>query len=95
MGKKHEEEMSRRHNVNDIDLKVTNVWFGERLMLINWESNIGFGEYCIEWEMDYNSSSQLLFADSECMDSNEDKDFLKLLLEKAFEWIIERIDIRG
>lgn len=87
--------MDRKHDVNEIDLKVTNVQFGDGAIFIDWESNIGFGEYTIEYNPNWNSMPQLFFADSEYMDSNDDKSFLRLLLKKASEWIIERIDIRG
>ena len=81
--------MDRKHDVNKIDLKVMNVEFCDEYMEIYWDSSIGFGCYdIIQGDHKYEGYS-------EYMDSNEDKDFLKLLLEKAFEWIIERIDIRG
>ena len=82
--------MVRLHDVNEIDLKVTDVWFSDsNAALITWESNIGFGEYLIE------TLEHGVLGYSECMDSNEDKDFLKLLLKKASEWIVEHISIEG
>ncbi len=83
--------MDRKHDVNKIDLKVMNVEFSIDSMEIYWESSIGYGRYdIIQGDHKYEYEGY-----SECMDSNEDKDFLKLLLEKASEWIIERIDIKG
>ena len=53
--------------------------------VIKWDSDIGFGEYIIyrSWDSDE------WHADSEHMDKNEDKAFLKELL-KLF---IEKLDI--
>jgi len=81
--------MDRKHDVNKIDLKVMNVEFYDDSMEIYWDSSIGFGRY------DITQDDLKYVGYSEHMDSNEDKDFLKLLLEKASEWIIERIDIKG
>ena len=83
--------MGRRHDVSSIDLKVIEVEFFSYGVYIAWESDIGLGVYTIYTIEDNNSK---LVGESECMDSNEDKDFLKLLLKLASEWIIERIDIR-
>ena len=54
-------------------------------VVIKWNSNIGFGEYTIyrSWDSDE------WHADSEHMDNNEDKAFLKELM-KLF---IEKLDI--
>lgn len=75
----------RKHNVNEINLKIeevipfcntetSGVYFG-------WTSNIGYGEYVIRRE----HGSDKWVAKSEHMDSNDDKDFLKKLLEKFVE----------
>ena len=80
--------MARRINVNDINLSVEDVipFTNERCsgFIIQWSSDIGFGEYTIykpansdEWK-----------ADSECMDSNEDKDFVKKLMSLFIEKLI-------
>ena len=55
------------------------------LVILSWVGNIGFGEYTLrytdgEWQ-----------GDSECMDINDDKGFLTLLLQK---WV-EQITIRS
>lgn len=52
---------------------------------IRWDSNIGFGEYTIYKSVD----SDKWCAQSERMDNNEDKSFIKELM-KLF---IEKIDI--
>lgn len=42
---------------------------------ISWSGDIGFGEYTITF------NGKNIHADSECMDDNNDKNFLKALLE--------------
>ena len=79
--------MDRKHDVNKIDLKVMNVEFYDDSMEIYWDSSIGFGCY------DITQDDLKYVGYSESMDSNEDKDFLKLLLKKASEWIVEHISI--
>lgn len=79
--------MDRKHDVNKIDLKVMNVEFYDDSMEIYWDSSIGFGRY------DITQDDLKYVGYSESMDSNEDKDFLKLLLKKASEWIVEHISI--
>lgn len=54
-------------------------------LCFKWYGNIGFGEYNI-----YRKTSENQWhGDSECMDTNDDKSFLKILMEQ----FIERIDI--
>jgi hypothetical protein len=51
---------------------------------IEWSSpSIGFGEYQIWFEKDENSDdefSYIVYADTECMDKGEDKEFTKAIL---------------
>lgn len=56
-------------------------------IIIRWDSDIGFGEYTIYKE----AGSDLWRAESEHMDSNDDKSFLKELL-KSF---VEKLEITG
>ncbi len=74
-------------DIDNINLKITEVtgfYNGDNTgIIINWDSDIGFGEYTI-----YQScTSNLCYIESECMDSDDDKSFgkklLELLLEKA------------
>jgi hypothetical protein len=44
-------------------------------VVIQWSGNNGWGEYTIYFDKDE------ICADSECMDNNEDKRFLKALFE--------------
>lgn len=82
--------MGRRHKVNEIHLQIDDLipFRNERCVgfIIQWYSDIGFGEYTVyqpngskEWQ-----------ADSEHMDSNEDKDFIKELT-KLF---VEKLNIK-
>ena len=48
-------------------------------VILRWESNIGFGEYTLYFE------NGEWHGDSECMDSTEDKWFLKKLLDNFIE----------
>ena len=48
---------------------------------IEWSSNIGFGQYTIYKSAD----SDKWAADSEGMDDNEDKEFIKSLMELFIE----------
>lgn len=77
--------MSRRLKVNEIHLQINDLipFRNERCVgfMIQWCSDIGFGEYTVfkpngsnEWQ-----------ADSEHMDSNEDKDFIKELMKLFVE----------
>jgi hypothetical protein len=81
--------MARRFAVDSINLEIHEVepFINEKYngFVITWHSDIGFGEYTIykaigsdEWK-----------ADSEHMDNNEDKAFLKELLKQ----FVEKLDI--
>lgn len=65
----------------DIEPFTNDTWRGFRII---WTGNIGFGEYTIYREQE----SEEWHGDSECMDSNDDKWFLSLLLDKIKEMII-------
>lgn len=82
--------MSRRHKVNEIHLQIDDLipFRNKRCVgfIIQWCSDIGFGEYTV---FQLNGSNEWQ-ADSEHMDSNEDKDFIKELM-KMF---VEKLNIK-
>jgi hypothetical protein len=73
--------MARRYEVDEINLGITDVvpFSNERHsgFIIEWSSDIGFGEYTIYKPAD----SDEWYGDSEYMDSNEDKDFIRELMK--------------
>lgn len=68
--------MSRRNNVNDIDLEIYKIEPIKNGLCVQWNSSIGFGEYNI-WV----GEDGKMYGDSEYMDSQDDKDFIRKLLE--------------
>ncbi len=83
--------MARRFAVDTINLEAYDFepFVNEKYMgvVIRWDSDIGFGEYTIYKPID--SEDDKWLAQSEHMDNNEDKDFIKELM-KLF---IEKLDI--
>lgn len=75
--------MPRKHNVNKINLQISDIDFFKSGMVILWSSDIGFGEYIITKE-----EGGELIGLSECMDIQEDKAFIKKLLELLAEKLI-------
>lgn len=75
--------MSRKHDVNDINLNVSGFDPIKDGLRIYWGSNIGFGQYDI-WIEDGK-----VCGDSECMDSQDDKDFIR----KLFELVADQMTI--
>lgn len=73
--------MKRKHEVDKINLDVCEFepFVNEKYVgvTISWNSNIGFGEYQIYKE----AGSDKWCAQSEHMDINEDKSFLKELMK--------------
>ena len=73
--------MARRFEVNTINLEVYDIhpFVNERGsgFVIEWDSDIGFGEYTIYKRAD----SDEWCGDSEHMDNNTDKDFIKELMK--------------
>lgn len=76
---------------NKINLKIDNFYpfVNEQFMgiTIEWSSNIGFGQYTIYKPTD----SDKWAADSEGMDDNQDKEFIKSLMEL----FIKELDIEN
>ena len=67
--------MSRKNNVDEINLEVRNIiTHSSGGIRIEWNSDLGFGHY------DLQVRGGKIVADSESMDSGEDKDFLRKLL---------------
>ena len=83
--------MARRFEVDKINLDAYEIepFINEKYVgfVIKWDSDIGFGEYTIYKAI----GSDKWQADSEHMDNNEDKAFLKELL-KLFVGSLEIVD---
>lgn len=74
----------REHPVDTINLKIIEIRpfylpDGNNGFVIEWDSDIGFGQYIIY------TTPRGFVADSEHMDSNEDKDFIKELMRLFIE----------
>ena len=74
----------RKHPVDTINLKIIGIHpfyltDGNNGFVIEWDSDIGFGQYII-----YKTPNGFV-ADSEHMDTNEDKDFIKELMRLFIE----------
>lgn len=74
----------RKHPVNTIHLEIIDFHpfhhsDDNEGFVIEWESDIGFGQYTIY------RTSEGFAADSEHMDSNEDKDFIRELMRLFVE----------
>ena len=81
--------MARKNTIKDINLELTDVEFfdskGYQGMYLSWKSGIGFGEYTI-----YKGKDGIWKADSETMDCDTDRDFIKELMRQ----FIERLEIK-
>ena len=79
----------KRHNYDSVE--ITDVIGLENGLIIRWASpEIGFGEYTIHTKAKRNEFGFAvddieIEGDSEYMDSNEDKAFLKALLDRLLE----------
>ena len=80
--------MGRRHKVDEIHLQIDDVipFVNEQHsgFVIQWSSDIGFGEYQI-YKSNYSDNWR---GDSEYMDRNDDKDFIKELMKLFIEKLI-------
>lgn len=79
--------MDRKHDPESINLKIEGMkifqwkedcYYGA--IVIQWGSDVGFGEYTVRIKEDGS-----IEGDPETMDSNDDKRFLKKLLELLLE----------
>lgn len=77
--------MARRFEVDKINLDAYEIkpFVNEKYtgIVIKWDSDIGYGEYTIYKAVDSNK----WLVDSEHMDNNEDKAFIKELLKQFVE----------
>lgn len=73
--------MGRKHKVDEINLQIDDLvtFVNEEYIgfIIEWSSDIGFGQYTVYRTCD----SEEWKAESEHMDSNEDKEFIKELMK--------------
>ena len=81
------------HTLDESTLEILDIWAnripteesfsGEEIQVvgIDWSCNLGWGRY----ELCFEENGTKIIADSECMDSNNDKAFLKALLNKVYE----------
>ncbi len=67
--------MKKEIIINDVELDCT---FGNGFVL-NWDSNVGFGQ------LTFIQDRGTLKVETETMCSNEDKEFIKLVLDKFIE----------
>lgn len=67
-------------------VEVTDLIPIEHGLILSWQGNIGFGEYTI-----FTDSEGHMLADSEHMDKDDDKEFLRSL----FDSIVEQIKVVG
>ena len=65
--------------LDDVDIYVNSS--GKCRIVFSWSANIGFGEYSLY----YDAKAKKWEGDSECIDRDDDKEFLKALLEKFAE----------
>ena len=66
-----------------VEVEIDDIVVRDGWIRILWSGNIGWGEY------ELNFINGKIIADSECMDGNDDKWFLKKLLEK----IVEKVEV--
>lgn len=80
--------MARKHKVDEIHLEIDDLipFVNEHHtgFIIEWSSDIGFGEYTIYRNID----SGEWIGDSEYMDNNEDKEFIKELMRLFVEKLV-------
>lgn len=77
--------MSRTHNVKEIHLQIDSfvpfVNENHSGFIIEWSSDIGFGEYTVYGSVE----DDTWYGDSECMDSGDDKEFITELMRLFIE----------
>ena len=76
-----------KNEIFDINVSAIENNEETQVILLNWVGSIGFGEYTLYREKD----SEVWKADSECMDNNEHKEFLKQILMK----FVENVEVVG
>lgn len=82
--------MENKYNVKEIHLSVDDIKGCNNEVfngfIIYWSSDIGFGEYAIG--KDPKDNDFKLYADSEHMDSNENKEFISELMSLVIKKLI-------
>ena len=75
----------KKIQINDVSVNniVNTLGKTERYITIGWSSNDGFGEYTM-W---YNPTDGKWYADSEGMDKQDNKEYLKALMNQFIEQI--------
>ena len=77
----------RKHEVviNDIEVEAfeSGIKDVHDVIRINWSGNIGWGMYTL-----HKDNEGYWIADSECLDSNDDKSVLKALFNKFVDEIV-------
>ena len=83
--------MGRKHNVKEIHLRIDDIegFTNDEYTgcIISWSSDIGFGEYSLYRKVGDTDGDFKLYADSEYMDSNDDKEFISKLMRLVVEKI--------
>lgn len=77
-----------KHEVKDLTIDGVHVFCNSKYagLCIEWSANIGFGECRIF--LDKTDESMKWQADTESMSSNEDKTFIKMLLDKLADMVV-------
>ena len=75
----------RKHNVDEINLTIDDIKMSEYYIFFSWSSDIGYGQYSIFYDKETGKWS----ADTEYMDSDEDKAFGR----KLFELLMDKVKI--
>ena len=87
--------MNKPIKIYDVNIEAFKTVCDQSVIRINWNANIGFGQYDIEItnesDKDGNVITTKIEGNSECMDRGENKGFIKALFDK----IIEKMEIVG
>lgn len=82
--------MGRKYNSTNIHLQIDSIegFYNDNHtgFIIQWCSDIGFGEYTLYRNI--KDTDFKLYADSECMDKDDDKEFVSELLKLLVKKII-------
>lgn len=65
--------------INDVEIESSFKNEKYEGFVLNWDSTIGFGQ------MTFLKEGDKIKVETECMSSNEDKEFIKLVLDKFIE----------
>ena len=73
--------------VNEVSINAFDNTEDKSVIVISWAANIGWGQYTLIEQEDGSWT-----GDSEFMDDNDDKDFLKMLFDKFIEGVTVKND---